>query len=96
MVKLRFLAISDAELISWKIRGFDIILRNGLTTKAWWPDRPSWWKDNSEDAKWEGEEVQKMKEGKEFVNDDYDDQDMSIMVIMGYIKVRSKQNLKIL
>ena len=96
MVKLKFLAISCVELISWEVRGFDIILRNGLTTKAWCPDRPSWRKDNSEDAKWEGEEVQKMKEGNEFVNDDYGDQDMSIMVIMEYIKVGSKQSLKIL
>ena len=37
-----------------------------------------------------------MKEGNEFVNDDYGDQDMSIMVIMEYIKVGSKQSLKIL
>ena len=36
-----------------------------------------------------------MKEGKEFVIDDYDDQHMSIRVITEYIKVRSKQNLKI-
>ena len=67
-----------------------------MTTKAWCPDRPSWRKDNSEDAKWEGEEVQKMKEGNKFVNNNCGDQDTSLMVIIKYIKVGSKQNLKIL